>query len=214
MSKFENCKDEIAKDLGIFVDPSVIDIVCENCDVKNTGHMSKDERIKLYARFMPEYFGTTYHTLRLDALGFFTSPASTKRHGAYKGGLFDHSFCVAKYLVELTEKLSLKWENPRSPYIVGMFHDLCKCGLYSVKEDGGYTFNDVLIIPGHAERSLILLQKFIDLTDEEIACIRWHMGAYETDTRLWSCLHEAIVKYPNVLWTHTADMYVSKVLGV
>ena len=61
---------------------------------------------------------------------FFTAPASTKYHGNYEGGLFDHSFAVAKFLVQLTEDNHLTWKNPRSPYIVGMFHDLCKIDQY------------------------------------------------------------------------------------
>ena len=44
-------------------------------------------------------------------MGFFDSPASTKYHGAYKGGLFDHSLCVAQSLVDLTNKLNLKWNQ-------------------------------------------------------------------------------------------------------
>jgi 23S rRNA maturation-related 3'-5' exoribonuclease YhaM len=62
--------------------------------------------------------------------GFFVAPASTKYHGNYEGGLFDHSCAVMKTLVDLTEKNGLKWENPGSPYIVGMFHDLCKIDQY------------------------------------------------------------------------------------
>lgn len=61
---------------------------------------------------------------------FFTAPASTKYHGNYEGGLFDHSFAVAEFLVQLTEDNHLTWKNPRSPYIVGMFHDLCKIDQY------------------------------------------------------------------------------------
>jgi len=64
-------------------------------------------------------------TDQLDKMGFFTAPASTKYHGAYSGGLFDHSKIVAQQLVDLTDKLGLKWQNPSSPYVVGMFHDLC-----------------------------------------------------------------------------------------
>ena len=34
--------------------------------------------------------------------------------------------------------------------------------------------------------------------EEEIACIRWHMGAFEKDTNLWNYYGKAIEKYPNV----------------
>ena len=96
-----------------------------------------------------------------------------------------------------------------------MFHDICKCDFYTKKPDEtGYDFKHELVIPGHGERSVIMLQKYLRLTDEELACIRWHMGAYETDTRLWNCYGLAVKLYPNVLFTHTADMFVSKVIGV
>ena len=75
----------------------------------------------------------------LDLLGFFMAPASTKFHGAYPGGLYDHSFEVTRSLVDLTEKLSLKWERPESPYIVGMLHDLCKIDAYIINDDGTIT---------------------------------------------------------------------------
>ena len=70
------------------------------------------------------------------------------------------------------------------------------------------------ILPGHGDKSVIMLSKYITLTDEEIACIRWHMGAYEKDTTMWNYYGKAIEKYPNVLYTHTADMIASKILGV
>ena len=179
--------------------------------------MTKEERIQVYNKFMPRINGVSHYigVGALDRIGFFEAPASTRRHGSYEGGLFDHSFAVAKYLVELTEKLGLKWHTERSPYIVGMFHDICKCDFYTKKPDEiGYDFKHELVIPGHGERSVIMLQKYLRLTDEEIACIRWHMGAYETDTRLWNCYGLAVKLYPNVLFTHTADMFVSKVIGV
>lgn len=151
----------------------------------------------------------------LSKLGFFTAPASTKYHGAYEGGLFDHSLATAKALVNLTEKLGLTWERKCSPYIVGMYHDLCKCDNY-VKDpfEDKYSYNPEIIIPGHGEKSVIMLSQHMHLTDEEIACIRWHMGAYETDTKMWSYFGRAIETYPNVLYTHTADMIASKIEGV
>lgn len=175
--------------------------------------MNKDERTNAYLQFMPN--GARIPLPHLDRLGFFVAPASTKYHGAYEGGLFDHSLEVTKSLVELTKKLGLKWQRDESPYIVGMFHDLCKCDNYVWKPHiEEYAYNPDIIIPGHAEKSIIMLQRFIDLTDEEIACIRWHMGAYEKDPKMWDYYNKAIEKYPNVLYTHTADMIASKIKGV
>ena len=146
---------------------------------------------------------------------FLAAPASTKYHGAYAGGLFDHSFEVMTALQELTDGMGLSWERPESPIIIGLFHDLCKIDNYVLNTDlGSYSYNNDNIIDGHGEKSIIYLQKYIDLTDEEIACIRWHMGAYETDTKKWNYFGRAIEKYPNVLYTHTADMIASKIVGV
>ena len=67
---------------------------------------------------------------QLMAMGFFTAPASTKYHGNYEGGLFDHSFTVTSSLLSLTKRMGMNWKRKASPYIVGMLHDLCKCDSY------------------------------------------------------------------------------------
>lgn len=166
---------------------------------------------------------------------FFTAPASTKYHGNYEGGLFDHSFAVAKFLVQLTEDNHLTWKNPRSPYVVGMFHDLCKIDQYIpqyemieelelsslngpkpttfVKTVCGYEYNPDTLLKGHGDKSVMLLSQFYTLTDEEIMCIRYHMGAF-TDKSEWNDYTRAVSLYPNVLWTHQADMLASHVAGV
>ena len=178
--------------------------------------MNKEERISEFLEFCSRYTFINIPTVsELDKLGFFTAPASTVYHGAYEGGLFDHSLEVAKQLVNLTEKLNLKWESSSSPAIVGLFHDLCKCDNYVFDiETDKYKYRPDIIIPGHGDKSVIMLQKLINLTDEEIACMRWHMGAYEKDPKMWEYYGRAIESYPNVLYTHTADMIASKIVGV
>lgn len=176
--------------------------------------MIEKDRVEQYLDFMG-HIDPRLSYFTLHELGFFTAPASTKYHGAYEGGLFDHSLETAKQLVMLTDQIGLKWERPESPYIVGMYHDLCKCGAY-VKdiETGKYKINPDIIIPGHGDKSVMMILKYTYLTDEEIACIRWHMGAYETDPKMWSYYGKAVEKYPNVLFTHTADMIASKIIGI
>jgi len=177
---------------------------------------SKKDRISELRSFLIEKSARNLISFSaLDALGFFTAPASTKYHGAYEGGLFDHSLEVAKQLDNLTDKLGLEWVSPNSPIVVGLFHDLCKCDNYVWDiETDSYKYNPEIILPGHGEKSVIMLQKLIPLTDEEIACIRWHMGAYEKDPKMWEYYNRAIENYPNVLYTHTADMIASKIIGV
>lgn len=143
----------------------------------------------------------------LIANGFKTAPASTKYHGACEGGLYQHSEAVTAQLLYLTNRLDLNWQRWESPYIVGMFHDLCKIDAYKKTKDG-YEHNEDQFIKSHGDKSVMLLSQFMTLTEEEILCIRYHMGAYETDS--WKQFDLAIKKYPNVLFTHTADMLASK----
>lgn len=157
-------------------------------------------------------------TVELNKMAFFTAPASTKYHGNYMGGLFDHSYEVTKALVNLTEKLDLRWCRPHSPYIVGLFHDLCKTDAYVYGEGGRYEYNKEMLLTGHGDKSVILAQKILSaigttLTTEEILCIRWHMGAFD-DKENWSAYGLACTKYPNVLYAHTADMIASKIVGI
>lgn len=149
----------------------------------------------------------------LIAKGFMTAPASTKYHGAFEGGLYEHSCNVTRELLHLTDCLNLEWQREESPWIVGMFHDLCKIDAYIKNDvittsDQSYKYNGNMLIQGHGDKSILLLSQFMWLTEEEILCILYHMGAYETDN--WKQFDLAIKKYPNVLYTHTADMLASK----
>lgn len=147
--------------------------------------------------------------------GFFTAPASTKYHGNYEGGLFDHSFMVMNLLIELTEKNGLEWRNPSSPYIIGMFHDLCKIDQYRhpIYDPDEWEYNTETLLKGHGDKSVMLLSQHMKLTEEEVLCIRYHMGAF-TDKEEWRDYTRAVHRYPNVLWTHHADMIASHVHGV
>lgn len=153
--------------------------------------------------------------------GFFTAPASTKYHGNYEGGLFDHSFMVMNLLVELSAANGLKWKRPVSPFLVGMFHDLCKIDQYRIDNSTPYTvgeptryeYNPNTMYKGHGDKSIILLSQFTTLTDEETACIRYHMGAF-TEKEEWRDYTRAVHAFPNVLWTHQADMLASHVVGI
>lgn len=44
-------------------------------------------------------------------------------------------------------------------------------------------------------------------------CIRWHMGAFD-ERENWKYYSAAVKKYPNVLYTHVADMTASQIIGV
>ena len=180
----------------------------------NIGSNAEEQtRINILVEFMGKYI-TSDMIWELKQRGFFIAPASINHHGQYEGALFDHSYEVAKALVNLTEKLGLKWENERSPYIVGMFHDLCKMDNYIKTDNEEWQYNNATILPGHGEKSVILALSLLgNLTDEEMYSIRWHMGAFDSKDN-WNSYGRACTQYPNVLYTHTADMIAARILGI
>ena len=148
----------------------------------------------------------------LNNLGYFDAPASTKYHLAYSGGLFEHSLSVTKELLLLTKNEKLIWQKKDSPILIGLFHDLCKADAYIRNPmTGGYMYNTAQKVQGHGDKSIMYLDNMSDkglirpITDEERLCIRWHMGAFDDKTN-WTYYTDAIHKFPNVLWTHTADL--------
>lgn len=145
--------------------------------------------------------------------GFFTAPASTKYHGNHPGGLFEHSWSVATVLSDFTARLPIEWQRPESPWIVGFLHDICKCDSYKQNADGGYDYNNDTLYKGHGDKSLMILSSLITLTEEEAVCIRFHMGAF-TEKEEWRDYTNAIHKYPNVLFAHTADMVAAHIMEV
>ncbi len=191
-------------------------------------NLTTNRRIELFDGLMKEKISKEFYDWLIEN-GFFTQAASTKYHGAYEGGLFDHSYEVTQVLLDMTQRLNLQWTRPESPYIIGMFHDLCKIDNYiTITDEQGeimmgtgdvkgreihFEYNPNCILTGHADKSIILLSQFINLTEEEMLCIRFHMGAYEGQEQ-WDNYDKAIRKYENVLFTHTADMYTSKVKNI
>lgn len=147
----------------------------------------------------------------LETSGFYIAPASTKFHLNYEGGLCEHSTNVTKALLDLTESMRLTWQRPESPFIIGLLHDLCKADQY-VKTSYGWTWNNNQQISGHGTKSVAICNncKF-KLTDEERACILYHMGSF-TAKEEWSDYTSAIHTYPNVLYTHMADMIATHII--
>lgn len=150
-----------------------------------------------------------------DTTDYFTAPASTKYHGAWQSGLLVHSNACGKGFAQHQYQYD-------SAVAKSAFSDLSlECCMTLARStdtrklpDGSYTYDDSLFpYPGHGERSVAMLDRLgVQCTEEEKFCIRFHMGAYET--KEWDYYDKAIKLYPTVLWTHTADMYASKVDGV
>lgn len=134
----------------------------------------------------------------IEKLGFFTAPASSSYHGNYPGGLVEHSLNVyrqAMYLKKVQVKLRPDLEDKLSDTsiaIVALLHDICKADLYVTAKkwrkdkDNKWEQYDTYEHDynkepfGHGEKSVIRLLRWgFTLTDDEIAAIRWHMGAFD-----------------------------------
>ena len=96
---------------------------------------------------------------------FLTSPASSKYHGAYEGGLRDHSWNVVNQLQLLTIRNNLNWNRPDSPVVIGLAHDMCKLNSYFKHEDGSY-YHGYSADKRHGAKSVELVKQIIDITEE------------------------------------------------
>jgi hypothetical protein len=134
----------------------------------------------------------------LDKLGFYEAPASTRFHGNYPGGLLEHSLCVYDEAVVIREaQLRLKPEvagslPPDSIAIAALLHDVCKAEVYRKEEKrrknaagmwesyNGYGVDYGAFPLGHGEKSVIQLLRWgLEMTDDEIVAIRWHMSGFD-----------------------------------
>ena len=128
---------------------------------------------------------------------FFTAPASTRFHGAYPGGLAEHSVnvyhCLKDYLARerVKEVYQLQYSE-ETIAVVSLLHDICKINCYrpgkrNVKgEDGVWrsvdTFEYEDKLPyGHGEKSVYIITGFMRLSREEAFAIRYHMGFSGTE---------------------------------
>lgn len=150
----------------------------------------------------------------LETTDFYTAPSSARFHGAEEGGLVAHCISVYKYLKNFQE-----FESDETIAIAALFHDLCKVGIYKVsmrntKDASGkwiqvpyYDYRDDEELPvGHGEKSVIILMKYMKLTDQEICAIRWHMGGYVLEpTYERPAISKALSLYKLVLKLQTAD---------
>ena len=143
----------------------------------------------------------------LKSTDFFTAPASTRFHGAYPGGLVKHSLNVYYALLGNFNLRGLY--SPQTQTIVALLHDVCKANYYA-GEYPDYTVKDQMPM-GHGEKSVYLVMKHMELTDDEALAIRWHMGAYDDAFRGGSrALNAAMERTPLVLELHYADMIATQ----
>lgn len=157
----------------------------------------------------------------LEKSDFFTAPASTRRHNAFKGGLCQHSINVYKRFVKLLEmEFGENWQtkiSPESVAIMGLLHDVCKVNTYvedvkNVKVDGTWTQKPYYRVEdslpyGHGEKSVYIISAFMKLSREEALAINWHMGEFDARVQNGSYLaSEVFYKYPICFLMHLADL--------
>ena len=167
---------------------------------------------------------------------FYTAPSSTKYHDAEPGGLLHHSLKTYRNLVTLSQLYAVEIPEGTSLAIIALLHDICKINIYELErkslprrdektgelllDDWGkkiwdeqmvYTIDDQYPL-GHGEKSVIMLQRFIQLTDTEIFAIRWHMMAYDDSRNSYAgnlAITNASDKYRIIPLFHMADLAAS-----
>lgn len=156
----------------------------------------------------------------LDNSDFKVAPASTRYHSNHEGGLLEHSLNVYNECIRQKDLIKL-FNIPQDTLIItSLLHDICKVNYYkmdvrNVKKNGAwvqepyYTVDDMFPM-GHAEKSIIIAQQFIQLSEVEIAMIRAHMGGFVSDNYFTpSAVYN---KYPEAIVLHNADLIATYVL--
>lgn len=115
----------------------------------------------------------------LNKSDFYIAPSSTRFHGAYRGGLLEHSLNVYETAIKLKDSgmfPECKGIENDSLLICALLHDICKTGFYledtrnvKNKETGQweqvpyYTVDDKMPY-GHGEKSVMMISQFINLS--------------------------------------------------
>lgn len=158
---------------------------------------------------------------------FYKAPASTHFHLSCEGGLLQHSLNVYDTLAQLKGaepfKSALARCDMQSIAIAALLHDLCKTMYYkattrNVKNDQTgqwekvpYYNIDDQIPYGHGEKSVMMVESYMRLTNAERYAIRWHMGGFEPQ-QLQNTVNAAFSKYPLAVALHIADLFATNVM--
>ncbi|MBO5456695.1 MAG: TraI domain-containing protein [Muribaculaceae bacterium] len=170
----------------------------------------------------------------LESFGFFEAPASARNHFNHPGGLLEHSLNVYDMAMTLREgiiKLRPEMEKllpVNSVILATLLHDTCKSNIYrrvirkrkneiGIWEEVEEYEVDYSGLPiGHGEKSVVMLLRMgLDLEDEEILAIRWHMGAWDVDRNSIEedkSYRESQRQSPLVALVHSADTLAAQIL--
>lgn len=157
----------------------------------------------------------------LEKSDFFTAPASSRFHGAYEGGLLQHSLNVYDEFKRLIAVYPEVKCDEESIVICTLFHDLCKVGMYTTEKrnrknaDGqwetydAYKIEEKFCFGGHGSKSVYMLMRFIDLKPAEATAINNHMSAFGGDV---NSIGRAFEQYPFAWLLSVADQSATYIL--
>ena len=188
---------------------------------------AKEEFIKIYEENIKRPGADKLLDYVINKSDFFNAPSSTRYHGAYEGGLVEHSVnvyhCLKDYLSRSrTKELYHMDFSEETIATVALLHDLCKINFYTVdyrnaKNDAGvwekvpyYTINDTLPY-GHGEKSVYIISGYLygegRLSRDEAFAIRYHMGFSGNEDK--NIIGKALEMYPLAFALSVADMEAS-----
>ena len=151
-----------------------------------------------------------------------------------------HVYSRTREMYKSEKGANLTAEEEEKLAIIALLHDLCKTNFYITEMRNQKTYDAEKVrkaspwdvkhdangdfiwetVPkygvfdsfpyGHGEKSVVLIEKFINLTDEEKICIRWHMGFSDDTFKGGSgTVGNAFNMFPLAAILHTADILAS-----
>lgn len=156
--------------------------------------------------------------------GIFHSHGKRKVSRSLRRGLVEHTNYVYRRLVQLADAEDKRQGRTYPEYTVdtiavaALLHDVCKVDAYKVEKksqkqkDGSwkevevYGYTNSLPL-GHGEKSIIQIMRYMQLTEEEMLAIRWHMGAFDYSVKGGSYdMNNAFAGSRLAAMLHIADM--------
>lgn len=152
----------------------------------------------------------------LETTDFYTAPASTKYHDCVNNGLLLH---ICKTYNIMLQLLSLPMYTTLfgSALFVTLVHDWCKIFRYGEYpmwrkdpngewcQEIGYKRKAPYVGLGHGVDSAYLAATFFQMSTQEFAAIRWHMGRWHCSSDELDDLQKCNECYPLVLLLQFAD---------
>lgn len=184
----------------------------------------KKEAIAVLKKAAGDREGVDYIIEDLEKNGFFTAPASGGNHGHVEGGLLEHSLNVLHNAEKISAALigtkNITPDMKNSIAICALLHDYGKVGDFgkqfyvpNILKSGNVSTakpwqrnKDLTNIP-HGIRSIILVERWMELKEDEEYAIAYHDGLYEPSNVSVIKGHETQI----LMIIHWADMWASHV---